>query len=265
MPLPLFIVDAFASKPFSGNPAAICLLDRERDDAWLQALAGEMNLSETAYLLPRSDGWGLRWFTPQVEVDLCGHATLAASHVLWESERLKGDEPAIFHTRSGKLVCRRDDRWIAMDFPAEPAREVELTVDLFEGLGVRPSFVGRNRMDVIACLDSEQAVRDVVPDQTALGRIKCRGIIITARSSRPYDFVSRAFFPSCGVPEDPVCGSAHCCLGPFWSERLRKDELVGHQVSKRGGIVRVKCNGERVTLGGIAITVMRGELEPLAA
>ena len=260
MPLPLFIVDAFAAKPFSGNPAAICLLDRQRDDKWLQALASEMNLSETAFVLPRADGWGLRWFTPLVEVDLCGHATLATSHVLWETGRLRQDEPALFHTRSGKLVCRRDDVGIAMDFPAEPATEVELSADLLEGLGVRPLFVGRNRMDVIACLESEQAVRAVVPNQTALGRIVCRGIIITARSSGSYDFVSRAFFPRLGVPEDPVCGSAHCCLGPFWRDRLIKNELVGHQVSKRGGVVRVKCQGERVTLSGNAITVMRGEL-----
>ena len=263
MSLPLFIVDAFADKPFAGNPAAICLLDRERDDVWLQALAGEMNLSETAYVLPRADGWGLRWFTPLVEVELCGHATLATSHVLWETGRLKRDEPAIFHTRSGKLVCRSEDHWIAMDFPAEPAREAALTADLFDGLGVRPLFVGRNRMDIIACLDSEQEVRDVVPNQLALGRIECRGIIITARSSGPYDFVSRAFFPSCGVPEDPVCGSAHCCLGPFWHERLGKSELVGHQVSRRGGVVRMKCNGSRVTLRGSAITVLRGELQPV--
>ena len=260
MPLPLFIVDAFASNPFTGNPAAVCLLDRERDDAWLQAFAGEMNLSETAYVLPRADGWSLRWFTPLVEVELCGHATLATSHVLWETGRLQCDAPAIFHTRSGKLVCRREDQWIAMDFPAEPPHEVEWMADLIDGLGVRPLFVGRNRMDVIACLDSEQAVRDVVANQTALGRIKCRGIIITARSSGSYDFVSRAFFPSCGVPEDPVCGSAHCCLGPFWQERLGKSELVGHQVSQRGGIVRVQCNGKRVTLSGKAITILNGKL-----
>jgi PhzF family phenazine biosynthesis protein len=265
MPLPLFIVDAFAHKPFSGNPAAVCLLDRERDDGWLQSLAGEMNLSETAYVLPRGDDWALRWFTPTVEVDLCGHATLATSHILWETGRLKSDAPAIFHTRSGKLVCQRADRWIAMDFPAAPPREVEIIPDLIEGLGVRPTWVGRSHMDVIACLESEQAVRDLIPNQTALGRIKCRGILITAKSSGAYDFVSRSFFPRLGVPEDPVCGSAHCCLGPFWSERLGKTDLVGHQVSQRGGVVRVKCNGERVTLSGSAITVMRGEVEPLAA
>ncbi len=260
MPLPLFIVDAFADKPFSGNPAAVCLLDRERDNGWLQALAGEMNLSETAYVLPRDDGWGLRWFTPVVEVDLCGHATLATSHVLWETGRLPLERPAVFHTRSGKLTCRREDQWIAMDFPAEPPREVELAADLLEGLGVKPVFVGRNRMDVIACLESEQALRDVIPNQTALGRINCRGILITARSSGPYDFVSRSFFPRLGVPEDPVCGSAHCCLGPFWSEKLGKRALIGQQVSRRGGIVRVKCDGERVTLSGIAVTTLRGEL-----
>ena len=198
MPLPLFIVDAFASNPFTGNPAAVCLLDRERDDAWLQAFAGEMNLSETAYVLPRADGWSLRWFTPLVEVELCGHATLATSHVLWETGRLQCDAPAIFHTRSGKLVCRREDQWIAMDFPAEPPHEVEWMADLIDGLGVRPLFVGRNRMDVIACLDSEQAVRDVVANQTALGRIKCRA------SSSPLD--RRGHTTSCRVRSFRVAG-----------------------------------------------------------
>jgi PhzF family phenazine biosynthesis protein len=260
MALPLFIVDAFAAQPFTGNPAAVCLLDRERDNRWLQALACEMNLSETAYVLPHVEGWGLRWFTPTVEVDLCGHATLATSHVLWETGRLRPVETAIFHTRSGKLECRRSEQWIAMDFPADPPREAELSIDLLDGLGVRPTFVGRSRMDVIACLESEQAVRDVVPNQSALGRIDCRGILITAKSAGQYDFVSRSFFPRLGVPEDPVCGSAHCCLGPFWSERLGKIELAGHQVSKRGGVVRVRCNGERVTLSGSAITTLRGEL-----
>lgn len=265
MSLPLFIVDAFADRPFGGNPAAICLLDRQRDDAWLQALANEMNLSETAYALPRGDAWSLRWFTPTVEVDLCGHATLATSHILWETGRLKSDLPAVFHTRSGQLVCKQADRWIAMDFPAAPPHEVEAMPDLVEGLGVKPLWVGRSSMDVVACLESEQAVRAVVPNQTALARIKCRGILITARSAGSYDFVSRSFFPRLGVPEDPVCGSAHCCLGPMWSERLGKADLVGHQVSQRGGVVRVQCRGERVTLSGRAITTLRGELEAHAA
>lgn len=263
MPHPLYIVDAFAAKPFSGNPAAVCLLDRERDDAWLQALAMEMNLSETAYPLPRGDGgWGLRWFTPVSEVELCGHATLATAHILWETGRIKPDEPAVFWTRRcGKLTCRQARGRIEMDFPAEPPVEAAPPKELLEGLGVsRPLFVGRNRMDWMIQLESEEAVRRVNPDQATLAKVKTRGILITAKSSGEYDFVSRAFFPLLGVPEDPVCGSAHCCLGPFWGDRLGKDELAGHQVSKRGGVVYVKCAGERVTLSGKAVTVVRGEV-----
>jgi PhzF family phenazine biosynthesis protein len=260
MALPLFIVDAFTAKPFAGNPAAICFPDRAYDDCWHQALAGEMNLSETAFIVPRENGFGLRWFTPAAEVDLCGHATLASAHVLWETGRLNVDEPAVFSTRSGKLTCRRARERIEMDFPAERASEAPPPPELLEGLGARPQWVGRNRMDYVALLDSESTLRNLCPDLAMLIKVPTRGIIVTAKSSGEYDFVSRAFFPRLGVPEDPVCGSAHCALGPFWRERLGKTELTALQVSKRGGVVHVRCAGERVVLGGQAVTIVRGEL-----
>ena len=260
MAVPLYIVDAFAAKPFAGNPAAVCFPDRVYGDAWHQAVAAEMNLSETAFVVPHPEGFGLRWFTPLAEVDLCGHATLASAHILWETGRLAEIEPAVFWTRSGRLTCRRTHQRISMDFPAEVAAQVDAPPGLVEGLGVQPLWIGRNRMDYVALLESEDVVRELAPVMAELGKVATRGIIVTAKSSDPYDFVSRAFFPRLGVPEDPVCGSAHCCLGPFWRERLGKNDLIGHQISKRGGVVGASCAGERVTLSGTAVTVLKGEL-----
>jgi predicted PhzF superfamily epimerase YddE/YHI9 len=259
--LPLFHVDAFASEPFTGNVAAVCLLPGRRDDGWMQRVAREMNLSETAFLNLEGDGYHLRGFTPTVEVDLCGHATLASAHVLWEQARLKPDETARFHTKSGLLTAVRAGEWIEMDFPAEPARLSASPPGLTSALGVATRSVGRNRFDYLVELDSETTVRELRPDFHKLANFNVRGIIVTAKASTPgYDFVSRFFAPETGVLEDPVTGSAHCCLGPFWQERLKKDEMIGYQASARGGVVGVRVAGHRVILRGRAITSARGEL-----
>jgi PhzF family phenazine biosynthesis protein len=261
MGLPMFIVDAFTDAPFAGNPAAVCLLAAAPADDWMQRVASEMNLSETAFLLPRPDGYSLRWFTPAVEVDLCGHATLASAHVLWESERLHPGEPARFHTRSGLLTVEHGSRGMTMDFPARPPQPCQEWDALPEVLGVKATFLGKNSMDCLVEVENERAVRAIRPDFAALARYPVRGIIITAQAQNPsYDFVSRFFAPRTGVPEDPVTGSAHCCLGPYWGERLKKQDLIGYQVSTRGGLVRVGVRGDRVHLGGQAVTVVRGEL-----
>jgi PhzF family phenazine biosynthesis protein len=256
-----FKVDSFTAEPFAGNPAGVCLLTEPRDERWMQAVAREMNLSETAFLLPEGDGFRLRWFTPAVEVELCGHATLASAHVLWEEGVLVPSETARFATRSGELRASRRGDLIEMDFPAKPEQPAEPPENLLEALGVKPLYLGRNVFDYLLLLDSEEAVRAVTPDFVLLRRVTVRGVIVTAPSARPeFDFVSRFFAPAVGVDEDPVTGSAHCCLGPFWAARLGKNELVGHQVSARGGVVNVRVAGERVFLGGRAVTVLRGEL-----
>jgi len=260
MPGPLYLVDAFTDRPFSGNPAGICLPDADRDHLWMQAVAAEMNQAETAFLRPRSDGdWDLRWFTPTVEVDLCGHATLASAHVLWESGRMPAGQPVRFHTRSGVLTCTAAGGQIEMDFPAEPATPIQAPAQEAFALGAAPTFVGRNRMDMLVVLDSAETLRQLAPDMGLVVKIKARGVIVTARSDRPgADFVSRFFAPQSGVAEDPVTGSAHCCLGPYWRDVLGKDELIGYQASKRGGTVAVRCVGNRVILGGTAVTVVEG-------
>jgi PhzF family phenazine biosynthesis protein len=262
MPLPILQIDAFTDQPFRGNPAGVCLLERPADAAWMQNVAAEMNLSETAFLVPRPDGFDLRWFTPACEVDLCGHATLAAAHALWETKRLAADQPARFHTASGLLVVRSlGDGSLEMDFPAEPAVAAAAPPGLLEALGAEAIFVGKNRMDYLVELAAAEAVRRLAPDMAALRQVEARGIIVTAESDGPgCDFVSRFFAPRVGVDEDPVTGSAHCCLAPYWQAKLGKAELVGHQVSRRGGVVGVKPRGQRVLISGRAVTVLRGEL-----
>ena len=264
-------VDAFADRPFAGNPAAVLVLpdghlSRWCDAEWLQRVAAEMNLSETAFLRRRDDGgFDLRWFTPAVEAELCGHATLASAHVLWTEGHLPESETARFHTLSGVLTATQSvdasgQRWIELDFPTEPAVEVAPPSGLLEALGVeRPRFVGRNRFDYIVEVGEEAVVRGLRPDFTRLSQISARGVIVTSRAA-DFDFVSRFFAPAAGVAEDPVTGSAHCCLGPFWAALLGRSDLLAYQASRRGGVVRVRCRGDRIRLGGQAITVLRGEL-----
>lgn len=262
MPVRLTTVDAFTATPFAGNPAAVCLLAAPRDDAWMQAVAREMNLAETAFLLRQGDEFGLRWFTPAVEVDLCGHATLASAHVLWEDGHLARGTEARFHTRSGLLRAARQDDWITLDFPATPPVPCDPVPEIVQGIGAPIRLHARSRFDYLVELESEAAVRALTPDLALLARLGgTRGVIATSRSGSPgIDFVSRFFAPAAGIPEDPVTGSAHCALGPLWAERLGKTSLVGYQASARGGIVRVTIAGDRVLLGGQAVTVLRSEL-----
>ena len=254
-------VDAFTSQPFRGNPAAVCILPQPRDASWMQLVAREMNLSETAFLHRQNDGYGLRWFTPAVEVALCGHATLASAHVLWEEGHLSPGEQARFHTQSGLLTASRASEWIELDFPAVAEEPAALPLGLEEALGVKAGYVGRNRFDYVVELESEEVVRGVKPDFSLLRTLPVRGIVVTSRSASPeYDFVSRFFAPASGIDEDPATGSSHCCLGPFWGKRLGKTELIGYQASARGGVVGVGMRGDRVRLRGQAVTVLAGEL-----
>lgn len=261
-------VDAFTDRPFGGNPAAVCVLKAPRDEAWMQAVAREMNLSETAFLHPEPADPGayrLRWFTPDVEVDLCGHATLATAHALWTEGHLPESARARFHTRSGVLTADLNDGWIELDFPATPPTAPPPPAVTAEALaaavGAPAEFVGFSRFDGFVVLGSEAAVRGVTPDFARLGALPLRGAIVTARSDMPgFDFVSRFFAPGVGIDEDPVCGSAHCCLGPYWGDRLGKMDLLAYQASPRGGVLRVGLRGDRVRLAGRAVTVLRGEL-----
>lgn len=308
----IYQVDAFTDYAFRGNPAAVCILHQEKSDSWMQQIAAEMNLSETAFLTPQGGDFQLRWFTPTVEVDLCGHATLASAHILWESGYLYPGEDARFHTRSGLLTARRLEDHIEMDFPAIQVEPVTPPPGLIDALGVAPAAdnataataatdphadvaapspahthtgpqtlpqvvaVGKNRFDYLVELASEAEVHALRPDFSALARVEARGIIVTSQaqkqterqthgsqpgSDRPddVDFISRFFAPAAGVNEDPVTGSAHCALGPYWAAKLHKNTFTAYQASARGGVVQVVVDGDRVRLGGRAVTVLRGE------
>ena len=261
MTVPLFQVDAFSAKPFAGNPAAICLLEEPADPAWMQSVAVEMNLSETAFLYPEAGDYQLRWFTPKFEVDLCGHATLASAHVLYETGRVDSEAEIRFHTRSGVLKAARRDQFIELHFPITAATECPADPGLLEALGVSASFVGRNDYDTLVEVDSEQTLRSLRPDFRALGEIDVRGVIVTARgASGEFDFVSRFFAPAAGVDEDPVTGSAHCTLVAHWNRRLGERPFVAFQASPRGGVVHVRSESDRAILGGHAVTVLKGEV-----
>jgi predicted PhzF superfamily epimerase YddE/YHI9 len=255
-------VDAFTSQPFSGNPAGVCVLAAPRDDDGMQRVATEMNLSETAFVSRQSDaeGFSLRWFTPTREVDLCGHATLASAYILWEDGHIAPDTPARFLTRSGVLTARSTPDGIEMDFPLLPVAEAVPPAALLEGLVEAPVWVGRDAVNWLVELPSAAAVRDLEPDMARLATLP-EGVIVTSRSDDPqYDIVSRYFAPSWGIPEDPVTGSAHCSLAPYWRDRLDKGDLRCYQASRRGGVVGVRIVGDRTILRGQAVTVLRGEL-----
>jgi PhzF family phenazine biosynthesis protein len=261
MTIPLFHVDAFTDVPFAGNPAAVCLLPSWREDRWLQAVGMEMNLSETAFLVKNADGFDLRWFTPKVEVDLCGHATLAPAHVLWHQGLAKPGEEIRFSTKSGILKASVRGQDIELDFPLKPEEPAQAPPGLVEALGVSAMYVGKNQFDYLVEVESEAALRALAPDFKRLATVPVRGIIVTSRSADPkFDFVSRFFAPSAGIDEDPVTGSAHCCLGDFWRKRLGKSEFVAYQASARGGVVKVRVTKDRAFLGGRAVIVAKGEL-----
>ena len=261
MPVHIVQVDAFTSRPFAGNPAAVCVLPAPANEGWMRDVAREMNLSETAFLHPESGGYRLRWLTPAIEVDLCGHATLASAHVLWEDGHLKAGAEARFHTRSGLLTCQRKGAWIEMDFPAKLAEPAEAPPQLADALGADLTWVGRNQFDYLVQVANEPTLRSLNPNHHLLRQLPVRGVIVTAKSKDPeYDFVSRFFAPGSGIDEDPVTGSAHSALAPFWGPRLGKTEMIAFQASARGGVVKVRLGGDRVWISGQAVTVMRGEL-----
>jgi len=262
MPIPFFLVDAFTDRLFGGNPAVVCLLSAWKDDRWLQDVAAEMNQSETAFLVVHNaDIFKLRWFTPKVEVDLCGHATLASAHVLWQQGIARLDDEVCFSTRSGLLKAVRRGGDIELDFPAAPEVPIKPPSDLLAALGVTAKYAGKNRFDFLIEVESETVLRGLTPDFKLLATVPCRGVIVTSRSAdTSFDFVSRFFAPAAGINEDPVTGSAHCCLGEYWKKRLGKDTFLAYQASARGGMVKVRVANDRVYLGGKTVTVARGEL-----
>lgn len=263
MTLPIFQVDSFTDRPFAGNPAGVCMLDAPRSDEWMLGVAREMNLSETAFLLPEGDGYRLRWFTPGVEVTLCGHATLASAHILWEQGFLPPDQTASFMTLSGVLsATRAADGWIALDFPARATAPTAPPKGLLDALGITAAvFTGRYKKNYLVEVSCEADVRALQPDYARLIQVETRGVVVTARADGDrYDFVSRFFAPAVGVNEDPVTGSAHCALTPYWSMKLGKESLLAYQASARGGVVRVRPEGERVILEGQAVTVFKAAL-----
>lgn len=258
----IYQVDAFTSRAFSGNPAGVCLLEQPRPAEWMQSVAAEMNLSETAFLLREGEGFRLRWFTPRVEVTLCGHATLASAHILWEQGVLAEEQQAQFETLSGRLTADKRGDWIALNFPARPVAPVEPPPGLLAGLGIeRAVFVGRYREDYLLEVEDESIVRGLRPDFSGLLRVETRGVVVTARArGGEFDFVSRFFAPAVGINEDPVTGAAHCALAPYWSAKLGKARLTAYQASERGGVLRLSPEGERVVIEGQAVTVFRVEM-----
>jgi PhzF family phenazine biosynthesis protein len=258
----IYTVDAFTTTRFAGNPAGVCPLAAPASEAWMQAVARELNLSETAFFYPVEDGYHLRWFTPIVEVNLCGHATLSSAHVLFESGQASLDSTIHFHTRSGLLSAAYKDGWISLDFPARLLVPTPDVAALAAALGVEPTYTGKNVDDYLIEVSSEKTVREVQPNFSMLKSLPARGVIVTSRASTPgYDFVSRFFAPAVGIDEDPVTGSSHCCLGPYWANKLGKTDLSAYQASARGGSMRVEVKGERVDLWGQAITMLRAEME----
>jgi predicted PhzF superfamily epimerase YddE/YHI9 len=255
-------VDAFTDVAFAGNPAAVCVLSASAGDDGMRNVAREMNLSETAFLYPQADGFNLRWFTPAVEVDLCGHATLASAHVLWTEGHLSVEQDARFYTRSGVLTAVKRGDWMEMNFPTKPCTEASVPPALLQALSVNAVFSGKNQFDYLIEVESEATLRSIQPDFTLLRSLPVRGVIVTSRadSNSGYDFVSRFFAPGSGIDEDPVTGSAHCCLSAYWRDRLNKDEFLAYQASARGGVVKVRYEGDRTFLSGQAVTTLRGEL-----
>ncbi len=261
MSVKIIQVDAFTSRPFSGNPAAVCVMEKAAEESWMQSVANEMNLSETAFLFPENDGYRLRWFTPTTEVDLCGHATLASAHVLFEDNHVARGSEIIFHTRSGALGARQSEGKIELRFPTTAATEISAPEKLLEALGSQALWVGQTTYDFLVEVDSEQTLRGLAPDFAELAKLDARGVIVTTASAGSrYDFLSRYFAPAFGINEDPVTGSTHCALGKYWARKLGKKSLNAYQASSRGGEMSVIVDGEQTILGGAAVIVMRGEL-----
>ncbi len=262
MPVPIFLVDAFADGPFTGNPAGVCLLEAPADEGWMARVAGEMNQAETAFLVPREDAeFDLRWFTPAVEVDLCGHATLASAHVLWSTGTLASERDVRFHTKSGVLTAKPKGDWIELDFPSDPPVPATSPNGMLAALGSESAEVLRGRFDFLVAVSQAATVRELKPQFDSLGGIDARGVIVTASSDDPrFDFVSRFFAPRSGVPEDHATGSAHCTLAPYWMQRLGRNPMNAFQASPRGGWLQTEVAGDRVLLRGKAFTVLEGAI-----
>ncbi|PLT33172.1 PhzF family phenazine biosynthesis protein [Bacillus sp. V5-8f] len=260
MGLPIYVVDAFTDKAYKGNPAGVCITTEPLEDSQMQNIAAEMNLSETAFLFPFEDGYSLRWFTPVAEVELCGHATLASAHILWEIEHLKNDMQAVFHTKSGRLTAKKEGSWIYLNFPVEAGVECSsYPSDLTEALNIDPLYVGQNRFDYLIEIESAEVLKSIEPNFSLLKMVQTRGIIVTAKSNE-FDFISRCFYPAVGIDEDPVTGSAHCYLAHHWSQKLEKIHLNAYQASSRGGILKIHLENDRVILAGQAVTVIKSEI-----
>lgn len=256
-------VDAFTNTPFSGNPAAVCVLEQPVAQTWMQSVASEMNLSETAFVSPQEDDYNLRWFTPTTEVPLCGHATLATAHVLWTEGHLATDKAARFHTLSGLLSANLKGDWIELDFPVNNSEITTKPEKLIAALGVSCKLVVKNSFAYLVEVDSAEIVSNLQPNFSLLKTLDLANVIVTSVADRnsEYDFVSRFFAPGLGIDEDPVTGAAHCCLAPFWRNKLGKNELLAYQASVRGGRVKVYYDGgDRVFLQGQAVTILRGEI-----
>lgn len=257
----IYQVDSFSNKAFSGNPAGVCLFTNNVTDQWMQNMASEMNLSETAFLYKENDGYNLRWFTPAEEVDLCGHATLASAHILWSEGYEHEEKELIFYTKSGVLKANKYKGMIELDFPAEVDNEVEVPEELIKCLNINPLYVGKNRIDYIVEVEDESIVKNISPDFELLKSITTRGVIVTSKSKdKKYDFISRFFAPGCGINEDPVTGSAHCCLAPYWMRKMNKSVFNAYQSSKRGGEINVEVVDDRVLIRGEAVTVFSGDI-----
>ncbi|QPA30159.1 PhzF family phenazine biosynthesis protein [Thermaerobacillus caldiproteolyticus] len=257
----IFLINAFTDQPFTGNPAAVCVLPESKDAEWMQKVAKEINLPTTAFLEYTNGGFSLRWFTPTTEIPLCGHGTLASAYVLWEMGYIKAEHPVSFSTKSGILTATVKNGWIELDFPSAPDHEITASDKLIKALGVVPKYVEKNQLDYIVEVESEDIVKNLTPDIGSIAQLPIRGVIVTSRSSSgKFDFISRFFSPAQGIVEDAVTGSAHCCLGPYWKRRLNKDEFIAYQASARGGMIKVKMSNNRVLLSGKAVTVLKGEL-----
>jgi PhzF family phenazine biosynthesis protein len=256
-------VDAFTSRAFAGNPAAVCVLPSPQDDRWMQSVAQEMNLSETAFLIKQDQHYSLRWFTPTTEVPLCGHATLASAHVLWTEGYASTGQKLQFATKSGILTAQYQNDWIELNFPVNRSQDIPPITKLADALGVRLKTVSYNSLGYLVEIATAEQVKQLQPNFTLLKQLPVSNVIVTSKAEKdsPYDFVSRFFAPRLGINEDPVTGSAHCCLAPYWRDRLHQDQFLAYQASSRGGIVKIDYDGsDRVLLQGQAVTVMRGEL-----
>ena len=258
----LYHVDAFTSEPFKGNPAGVCFVEKETSDEWMQKIAAELNLSETAFVVSKEQYSEIRFFTPEAEVPLCGHATLSASHIMYETKMVKAEDEITFKAKAGELLIRKTGSWITMNFPAYPITEVPVPSEIEEMIGTKPAEFYKSAFGwTLALIENEQLVRNMKPDFRMLKNSEYGDLIVTAKSEETgFDFCVRCFAPALGIDEDPVTGSAHCALVTFWNMKTGKKDFISHQVSKRSGILKVSLKGDRVEISGQALTIMKGEL-----